>query len=128
MAKALITGGGGFIGLHLAKSLSDQKYEVTILENFARGQRDKEFTDLLQRDNVSLVEGDITRPETFDRLGEFDYVYHLAMINGTENFYNIPDKVLKVGILGTINVLDWFVKQKKENCFSVQVQRLMQVP
>ena len=31
------------------------------------------------------------------------------MINGTGNFYSRPVEVLKVGILGTINVLDWFV-------------------
>lgn len=37
----------------------------------------------------------------------------MAAINGTGNFYRIPDKVLKVGILGTLNVLDWFVRQKK---------------
>src|SRR3989344_8290845 len=111
MKTALITGGGGFIGFHLAKSLVKQGYNVTILENFARGKIDEEFEDFIKQKNVTLIEGDITKPETFDDIGEFDYVYHLAMINGTENFYNIPDKVLKVGILGTINVFDWFIKQ-----------------
>src|SRR3989344_686560 len=113
MKTALITGGGGFIGFHLAKSLVKQGYNVTILENFARGKIDEEFEDFIKQKNVTLIEGDITKPETFDDIGEFDYVYHLAMINGTENFYNIPDKVLKVGILGTLNLLDWFVKHKK---------------
>ena len=117
MKRALITGGAGFIGFHLAKHLAEQKYNVTILDNFARGKEDREFLELIEKENVQFFKGDITKQETFDELdklnGEekFDYVYHLAAINGTENFYNIPDKVLKVGVIGTINVLDWFVKQ-----------------
>ena len=117
MKRALITGGAGFIGFHLAKHLAEQKYNVTILDNFARGKEDREFLELIEKENVQFFKGDITKQETFDELdklnGEekFDYVYHLAAINGTENFYNIPDKVLKVGVIGTINVLDWFVKK-----------------
>jgi nucleoside-diphosphate-sugar epimerase len=112
--KVLITGGAGFIGFHLAKSLSDQGYEITILDNFERGEEDDEFKELIKRDNVNFIKADITKSKIFDDLNEeFDYIYHLAMINGTSNFYKIPDKVLRVGILGTINVLDWFVKQKK---------------
>ena len=112
--KVLITGGAGFIGFHLAKSLAKQGYEITILDNFERGEEDKEFKELIERKNVKFIKSDITKSEVFDNLNEkFDYIYHLAMINGTENFYNIPDKVLKVGILGTLNVLDWFIRQKK---------------
>jgi len=109
----LITGGAGFIGFHLAKHLAAQNYEVVILDNFARGKEDKEFKELIEKKNVQFLQRDITKAESFDDLKDFDYIYHLAMINGTENFYNIPDKVLKVGILGTLNVLDWLIKQKK---------------
>lgn len=112
--KVLITGGAGFIGFHLANHLSNQtNYEVTILDNFARGRDDDDFKKLLEKKNIHFIEGDITLPATFEKIGtDYDYVYHLAMINGTGNFYSIPDKVIKVGIIGTINVLDWFVKQK----------------
>src|SRR3989344_2193775 len=111
--KVLITGGAGFIGFHLAKHLSNQNYNLTLLDNFERGKEDEEFKELIKKDNVSFIKADITKPEAFDKLQDYDQIYHLAAINGTENFYNIPDKVLKVGILGTLNVLDWFVKQKK---------------
>jgi len=111
--KVLITGGAGFIGFHLAKHLSNQGYNITILDNFERGKEDEEFKEFIKKDNVSFIKADITQPETFDKLQAYDQIYHLAAINGTENFYNIPDKVLKVGIMGTINVLDWFTKQKK---------------
>ena len=46
-------------------------------------------------------------------MGNFDVVYHFAAINGTKNFYNSPDQVIKVGVIGTINILDWFKKQDK---------------
>lgn len=112
--RVLITGGGGFIGYHLARHLVDNSYNVTILDNFARGKADEELDKLLDEYNISFITGDITKQETFNNLdNEFDYIYHLAAINGTDNFYKIPDKVLKVGILGTINILDFFIKQKK---------------
>lgn len=111
--SALITGGAGFIGFHLARNLSNDGYNVTILDNFSRGREDNEFNELISRKNVQFIKADITEKSSFNNLGEFDYVYHLAAINGTENFYNIPDQVLRVGVVGTLNVLDWFAKKKK---------------
>ena len=43
----------------------------------------------------------------------FDFIYHFAAINGTNNFYSIPDDVIKVGVIGTINILDWFKNQNR---------------
>ncbi len=112
--RVLITGGGGFIGYHLAKHLVNNSYNVTILDNFARSKADDELDKLLEEYNITFLKGDITKPETFNNFdNEFDFIYHLAAINGTENFYKIPDKVIKVGVLGILNVLDWFIKQKK---------------
>lgn len=111
--KALITGGAGFIGFHLAKELT-KSYEVTIADNFARGKKDEEFKELLEDKNVSFIKTDITNQSDFSKLDSYDFVYHLAAINGTENFYKIPDKVLKIGAIGTLNVLDWFVESKSK--------------
>src|SRR3989338_9611649 len=112
--RVLITGGGGFIGYHLARHLLKNSYNITILDNFARSKADEELDKLLDEYNTTFITGDVTKPETFRALNnEFDYIYHLAAINGTENFYKIPDKVLKVGVLGIINILDWFSKQNK---------------
>ena len=46
--KILITGGAGFIGYHLAKTLALQNHEVTIIDDFSRGMRDKDFKERLQ--------------------------------------------------------------------------------
>lgn len=45
--KSLVTGGAGFIGLHLTKKLSENQ-EVTVVDNFARGKKDPDFKELLE--------------------------------------------------------------------------------
>jgi nucleoside-diphosphate-sugar epimerase len=118
MKKILITGGAGFIGYHLSKYLSSFGYDITIVDNFERSESDEEFRALIQRDNVHFIQADITKKETFDKLNSFDYVYHLAAINGTKNFYEIPDKVLKVGVIGVMNLIEWFKGKKGKLLFS----------
>ena len=103
--KYLVTGGAGFIGAHLVRNLLDSKNKVIALDNFKRSvpRRIKEFEADI---NFKCVNVDI---RNFDEIeGHFtdvDCVYHLAAINGTENFYNMPIEILDVGILGIINVI-----------------------
>ena len=112
---SLVIGGAGFVGFHLASSLAKQGQKVTILDNFARGKSDAHFKALILRSNIQFMQGDVTKPETFSKLqdSQYDFVYFLAAINGTKNFYERPHLVLQVGIKGMFNALDWFVKQKK---------------
>jgi len=109
--RILITGGAGFIGFHLASWLASQGHDITILDNFTRGEEDEDFNTLIALENVKLLIRDITITSTFNDLKDFDDIYHLAAINGTQNFYSAPDKVLRVGIIGTLNILDWFKDQ-----------------
>lgn len=115
MTKVLITGGAGFIGYHLSKYLVDKGYEVTIIDNFSRGNEDEDFINLIEKENVFFIKGDLTDPKTLENVKDsFDYIYHLAMINGTPNFYKIPDKVLDIGILGTLNLLKWLSRKRNK--------------
>jgi len=92
--KILITGGEGTIGYFLAERLRQQGQKVDILD--------------IKNGN------DINDSKTFNKLDrDYDYVYHLAAINGTKNFYERPVDVLKVGVQGVINVLEWFKDNKK---------------
>ena len=111
--KIIIFGGAGFIGFHLAKKLAEDKNNViTIADNFARGELDNELKELCKQSDVNYFPFDILKPEQFDKLNSFDYVYHLAAVNGTKNFYEHPNAVLMVNTLGTYNVLNWFCKSK----------------
>lgn len=110
MRKILITGGAGFVGYHLAKRLVTNN-EVTIADNLSRGKKDEDLEALLSDRNVSLIEADLTDRTSWSGLGSgFDDIYHLASINGTKLFYEKPHEVLRVGILSTLNAIDWFVK------------------
>jgi nucleoside-diphosphate-sugar epimerase len=108
MVKVLITGGAGTIGLPLAQSLQEQGQEVTICDNLLKPNvNDKELHDLLKK--VKFINLDLTKFEELKKLeDDYDYVYHLAAINGTKYFYEIPHEVLRINTLAMINILEWF--------------------
>jgi nucleoside-diphosphate-sugar epimerase len=115
MKKILITGGTGFIGYHLANRLALEGNEVTLADNFFRSERDADLEALLGRPNVKLIEADLTIAASWDKVGSgFDYVYHLAGINGTKLFYEMPHEVLRIGILTAMNAIEW-MRSKNNN-------------
>ena len=92
----------------MAKKLHSIGENLILVDNFARGKEDQEFLEFLDKPNVKFYNIDITRENAFSVIEEnIKYIYHLAAINGTENFYLIPDKVLRVNVIGTLNLLDW---------------------
>jgi len=109
MSKVLITGGAGFIGYHLAKHLAARGHAITLADNLFRGRRDTDLEALLELQKVTLIEADLTDRGAWSTLGSgYDTVYHLASINGTKLFYEMPHEVLRVGVLSTIHALEWF--------------------
>ncbi|MEW2394193.1 NAD-dependent epimerase/dehydratase family protein [Streptomyces venezuelae] len=104
--KILITGGAGFIGLHLARRLA-ATCDVTLLDDFSRGRSDAELSELLG--SVELVEHDLTTPVPDGLLGD-DYaeVYHLAAVVGVAESNDNPRRVLRTNLLTTVHLLDWF--------------------
>ena len=80
-----------------------------------RLKEDEDFLKVVKHKNCKSVKGDITSVNTFQYLEKnyYDYIYHLAAFNGTANFYKYPIEVLKAGVIGTINLLDWIVDQDK---------------
>ena len=115
MRRIIVTGGGGFIGFHLADYLSRQEgTQVTIIDNHSRGAADDMFAELVARENVIALNEDMTQKNFYAKLsGRYDKLYHLAAINGTKNFYERPYKVLRVNLLSLINILEWC---NAENC------------
>ena len=105
----LVTGGSGFLGSNLVKSLVDAGRKVRVLDNNFRGSASK-LGDYMQR--VEFVEGDIRDRSVVDRAVKgASVVCHLAFINGTRYFYEQPVLVLDVGVRGTLNVLESAVEQ-----------------
>lgn len=109
MARVLITGGAGFIGYHLARHLLETTdHGIVLVDNLWRGKHDEDLAALLENPRVAFVQGDLTDPAFLPSLsGSFDFVYHLAAVNGTRLFYEVPHEVLRINILSLFNVLDW---------------------
>jgi nucleoside-diphosphate-sugar epimerase len=81
MARTLVTGGAGYIGMLLADELLGAGREVTVLDVLLHGQHD--HADALRERGVRLVEGDIRDPEARARaLEDAEAVVHLAAIVG----------------------------------------------
>ncbi len=113
--KTLITGGAGFIGVHLANYLLDNGEEVFIVDNFFRGKDNQDFQTMLKRTGVHFIKTDISDPNSLKKIGSgYDYVYHLAAVNGTKNFYEMPHEVLRINVKSLINILEWFIKKNRK--------------
>lgn len=102
--KVLVTGGAGFIGKHLVKSLLEKSYLVTIFDNFSNST--KGSVSSLVDIGATVTEGDITRPnEISDAAKNQDVVIHLAAkISVSESISN-PSETFRVNVDGTRNVL-----------------------
>lgn len=111
MNTVLITGGAGFIGHHLVRSLS-MNNKVLVLDNYSRGEKTR-LNEISH--NIEIKFCDIQRYEEIISVTEgyeISTVYHLAAINGTENFYKIPIEIMDVGILGCMNMLKFMVDRE----------------
>ena len=115
MSKILVTGGAGFIGSNLVNLLVEQDNDVIIFDNgFRNGFRNLEQI----KEKITIVEGNITLKEDWNRLPkDCDFVYHLAAINGTKYFYEIPETVLKVNVQGVLNFVEWLEHTSTKQIF-----------
>lgn len=98
----LVTGGTGFIGAALVRLLRRQGHRVRVFDNDSRGQAAK-----LLGAGVEIVRGDVRdEGEVRQACAGMELIYHLAYINGTRYFYEIPHHVLDVAVRGTLNIMD----------------------
>src|SRR3989344_565316 len=122
--KILITGGAGFIGYFLSKHLlanGGDDLELVLVDNLQRGRMDADFKSLLEDPRVKFLNLDLTDLASYSQFGNgYDHVYHLAAVNGTKIFYEIPHEVLRINTLSLIYMLEWFKKEnpKGKFCFT----------
>lgn len=106
MTHVLITGGGGFIGLHLARHLLAQGARVTLTDNFSRGVRDADFAAVLAHPNADVRVGDLLDPAAWAALPQdVTRVFHFAAILGVQNVLNRAYEVLRDNLALTVNAL-----------------------
>lgn len=120
MKRILITGGAGFIGYHLSKYILDSLEEVdlVLVDNLQRGRADEDFNKIIEDKRVKFLNLDLTNLDSYRELGSgYEHVYHLAAVNGTKFFYEIPHEVLRINTLTLIYMLEWFRKENSKGKF-----------
>ena len=98
--KAVVTGGAGFIGSHLARALLDAGYETHVVDNLANGKREEvpegavfhEFDILETKNLLEVVSG-------------ADVVFHLAALPRVTFSFDYPVESHRANIDGTMSVL-----------------------
>jgi dTDP-glucose 4,6-dehydratase len=100
--RAVVSGAAGFIGSHLCDRLLDSGYEVVALDNLLTGSR-ANLEHLTGRPGFVLLEQDVCAPVTVE--GPLDCVLHFASPASPVDFPAIPIEIVKVGTLGTHNML-----------------------
>ncbi|MCU1591866.1 MAG: dTDP-glucose 4,6-dehydratase [Frankiales bacterium] len=99
--KALITGGAGFIGSHLADLLLEQGHSVIALDNLSTGQH-RNIEHLLGRTDFEFVLGSILNADLVDDcVSRSDVVFHLAAAVGVNLIVEKPLESLATNIRGS---------------------------
>ncbi|HET7586030.1 MAG TPA: NAD-dependent epimerase/dehydratase family protein [Gemmatimonadaceae bacterium] len=100
--SALVTGGAGFIGSHVADGLLAAGYDVTVLDDLSSGKREQVPT------GARFVEGDIASPAAAALVRErrFDVICHLAAQIDVRRSVRDPAHDARVNVVGSLNLLE----------------------
>ena len=107
--RVLVTGGAGFIGSNLVKTLVANGCEVTVLDNLSSGHQ----TNLDPFPQVRFIEADIRDPDAVDKaIQGATVVFHLAASVGNKRSIDNPISDAEINVLGTLRVLEAARKHK----------------
>ena len=110
---ALITGGAGFIGSHLAESLLGEGWEVFVLDDLSTGAH-RNVERLRNRPGFHLVVDSMLSPSVVSELVyKCDVVYHLAAAVGVRLIVEQPVHTMITNLQGTTTVLEYCNKYDK---------------
>ncbi|HEY9206891.1 MAG TPA: UDP-glucuronic acid decarboxylase family protein [Candidatus Methanoperedens sp.] len=99
--KALVTGGAGFLGSHLCDLLLTKGVDVICVDNLITGT--EQNIAHIKNDKFSYLKHDVTKPLYPDE--KIDFLFHLASPASPIDYQELPIQTLKVGALGTHNML-----------------------
>jgi UDP-glucose 4-epimerase len=111
--RALITGGAGFVGSHLAEHLLEQGHEVLVLDDLSTGSIDN-IAHLKGRDGFAYTIDSVSNgPVVAELIDRSDVVFHLAAAVGVKLIVEQPVHTIETNVHGTEVVLKHASKKKK---------------
>ena len=111
--RALITGGAGFIGSHLAERLLERGDEVLLMDNLSTGSMEN-IRHLKQHDRMHyFLEPIENRQLLAELVDEADIVFHLAAAVGVRLIVESPVRTIETNVNGTQLVLETACKKRK---------------
>jgi UDP-glucose 4-epimerase len=111
--RALITGGAGFIGSHLAEALLAAGHQVSVIDNLSTGSI-QNIEPLKPHAGFKYVVGDVTNePLLAELVDDCDVVLHLAAAVGVKLIVEAPVRTIETNVHGTEVVLKHANKKKK---------------
>ena len=96
--KAVVVGGSGFIGSHVADHLSDAGYQVTIY--------DKTKSQWLRSDQKIVIGDVLDSKKLHQTIDSAEVVYNFAALADLNQALEQPHKTVNINILGNLNVID----------------------
>nr|WP_321233996.1 UDP-glucuronic acid decarboxylase family protein [uncultured Psychroserpens sp.] len=109
MKNVLITGAAGFLGSHLCDRFIKEGFYVIGMDNYITGDK-RNLEHLSSNPSFEFIEHDVTKHISIDK--KLDYILHFASPASPIDYLKIPIQTLKVGSLGTHNLLG-LAKAKK---------------
>lgn len=97
MKKYLVTGGAGFIGSHISRTLLENGNKVRILDNFSSGKREN-----LKGQDVEIIEGDLRdASRVAEAVKSMDIIFHEAAFVSVPESMEKPLECLDINVAGT---------------------------
>jgi UDP-glucuronate decarboxylase len=119
LKRVLVTGGAGFIGIHLCTRLLEQGHEVICLDNLFTSQRVNVLALQHKFPNFEFVRHDITEPYSC----EVDHIYNLACPASPVHYQYNAIKTTKVSFLGAMHLLG-LAKRVKARIFQASTSEV----
>jgi UDP-glucose 4-epimerase len=102
MSRIAVTGGAGFVGTNLVRTLLKENHEVVIVDDFSTGLKSNIKGLDVQVHEISLVDAD----KVSNALETSEYIFHLGARGSVPRSIKNPRATMDVNVTGTLNVLE----------------------
>ena len=114
MQKALITGGAGFVGSHLATTLLEKEWSVEIVDDLSTGSLDN-VAHLEDHPKFNSIVDTVMNHSLMEELvDQADVVFHLAAAVGVRLIVEQPVRTIETNIKATEVILELAAKDRKQ--------------